>query len=131
MPIPSDFIALHISARTGALLVVQAEHAGASGLRAYVGGWDYTADFDALHLLDSMGNPLPRARMRGAYALVEGQITGGASGRSLSGWVRAGLGDPVVERISGYVGFGPGGDGPDQIPRRGSVGHFDQSRDRR
>ena len=103
---PGAFVALHVSARTGALLVVQAEHAGSSGLRTYVGGWDYTAAFAALHEVDASGNPVLRARMRGAYALVEGQIAGGADGRSLSGWVRAGLGDPVVEQISGYVGFG-------------------------
>ncbi|MDP9056699.1 MAG: carbohydrate porin [Pseudomonadota bacterium] len=103
---PSDFVAVHISARTGALLVVQAEHVGASGLRTYIGGWAYTADFDALHLVDAKGNPLRRARMRGAYGLVEGQIGGSSGGRSLSGWVRAGLGDPVVERISGYIGGG-------------------------
>ena len=103
---PSAFVALHISARTGLLLVVQAEHAGNAGLRTYVGAWDYTANFDALHQFDSAGNPLPRARMRGLYGLVEGQIAGGSDGRSLSGWVRAGLGDPVVERISGFIGGG-------------------------
>lgn len=103
---PSDFVALHISARTGALLVAQAEHASGSGMRTYIGGWIYTTDVDALHLIDAKGNPPFRARMRGAYGLIEGQITAGAGGRSLSGWVRAGLGDPVVERISGYVGGG-------------------------
>lgn len=104
-------MALHISARTGALLVAQVEHAGSSGLRTYLGGWAYTADFSALHLTDPIGRPVPRARMRGAYGLVESGITGGTGGPALSGWFRAGLGDPIVERISGYVGFGLVGSG--------------------
>ncbi len=103
---PNDFVALHISARTGALIVLQAEHVGASGLRALVGGWHYTADFDALHRRDPQGNPQQTARMRGFYGLIEGQIVGGATGRNVSGWVRLGLSDPVVEREAGYAGFG-------------------------
>ncbi len=99
--------ALRISAHEGALLVVQAEHASANGLRAELGGWTYTANFDALHQTDPSGNPIRTARMRGAYGLIEGQIVSAASGgHALSGWLRVGMGDPVVARISGYAGFG-------------------------
>lgn len=104
---PGDFVALHISARNGALIVLQAEHAGTSGVRTELGGWAYTANFDTLHLVDDQGNPLRVARMRGVYGLIEGTITSDAASKhSLAGWVRLGLGDPVVERISGYFGFG-------------------------
>ena len=99
--------ALRISAHEGALLVVQAEHASANGLRAELGGWTYTANFDALHQTDPSGNPIRTARMRGAYGLIEGQIVSAASGgHALSGWLRVGMGDPVVARSSGYAGFG-------------------------
>ena len=104
---PGDFVALHISARNGALIVLQAEHASDSGIRTELGGWTYTADFNTLDLVDDMGNPLRAARMRGLYGLIEGPITSSNSGGpSLSGWLRLGLGDPVVERISGYAGLG-------------------------
>ena len=104
--------ALRISPREGALFVGQAEYAGPRGLRTEVGAWAYTAKFDALHLTDPQGDPIRTARMRGAYALVEGQIISAASGgHSASGWVRAGLGDPVVQRVTGYVGLGLVGTG--------------------
>ena len=104
--------ALKISPREGALVVGQAEYAGPRGLRTEVGAWAYTAKFDALHLNDPLGDPFRTARMRGAYALVEGQIISAASGgHTVSGWVRAGIGDPVVQRITGYVGAGLVGTG--------------------
>ena len=99
--------ALRISAHEGALAIVQGEYTGPKGLRFELGGWAYTAGFGALHQTDALGNPLRTARMRGVYGLVEGQIVSASSGgKSLSGWVRAGLGDPVVERINGYLGTG-------------------------
>ena len=104
--------ALRISSCEGALVVGQAEYTGRRGLRAEFGTWAYTAKFDALLLKDPEGDPIRTARMRGSYALVEGQILGAASGvGAVSGWVRAGLGDPVVQRITGYVGFGLVGTG--------------------
>ena len=106
-PTHPGLFALRISAAQGAMLVAQAEKTSASGLRAVLGAWDYTARFDSLHETDPLGNTQRASRMRGAYGLVEGQILSGASGgHALSGWVRAGLGDPVVSRISGYVGGG-------------------------
>jgi porin len=102
---PGAFVAIDISARNGALLVVQAEHTGASGLRSEVGAWTYTASYDELHAVDGAGNPLRAARMRGVYGLVEGQIYKFGD-HPVAGWLRIGLGDPKVERVSGYVGLG-------------------------
>ena len=105
---PGAFIAIHLSADAGALAIIQAEHTLAHGARAEGGAWAYTSAFDALHRMDGLGNPRRLRRERGAFALLEGPIAtiGHKGGPAISGWVRAGLADPVVERLSAYVGTG-------------------------
>ena len=100
--------AIRLSAHDGALLITQAEKTLANGFRLVAGGWAYTALFGALHRFDANGNPIRLQRERGAYGMVEGTLThAGKSGeRGLSAWLRLGLGDPEVERISGYIGTG-------------------------
>nr|WP_277873361.1 carbohydrate porin [Sphingomonas paeninsulae] len=66
----------------------------------------YTAFFDGLHRFDVNGDPVREQRSRGAYATLEGQILQGAEERGLSGWMRAGLADPAVQSVSGYLGGG-------------------------
>ena len=100
--------AIRLSGRDGALLIGQVEKTLNNGFRLAGGAWAYTASFGALHRFEAAGNAVMLQRERGAFALAEGTLThaGDSGERGLSGWVRMGLGDPVVERISGYLGAG-------------------------
>jgi len=100
--------AVRLSGRDGVLAIGQAEQRFNSGLRLEGGAWLYSANFDALHRRDAQGEPLRYQRSRGAYALVEGPLLKSSSDdeRGLSGWIRAGLADPLVQDISAYIGGG-------------------------
>jgi porin len=102
---PGAFLAIRPPWEAGLLLIGQAERQLPGGVRAELGGWAYTSGLDALHEFDPMGNPLHLKRDRGLYGLVEGPIRVGER-TSLAGWVRAGIADPVVQRVSGYIGMG-------------------------
>ena len=113
-PYHPGVFAIRLSGRDGALLIEQVEKTLDSGVRMVGGGWAYTALFGALHRFDAAGNAIRLQRERGAFGLVEGTLThdGDNGERGLSAWVRLGLGDPVVERISGYIGAGVVYSGP-------------------
>ena len=98
--------AVRLSAHDGAFFILQADRRFGSGLRVEGGGWAYTAGFDAVNRVDAAGDPLRFRRGRGIYALIEGPIVKRGDDRGLSGWLRAGTADPVVERVAGYVGGG-------------------------
>lgn len=102
---PGAFFAFRPPWQAGLLLIGQAERQLSGGWRAELGGWDYTHRLEALHPLDATGNAIGPHHDRGAYALVEGPIRVGERS-SLAGWIRAGIADPVVQSISGYVGAG-------------------------
>jgi porin len=102
---PGAFLAIRSPFEAGLLLIGQVERQLPGGVRAELGGWHYTAGLDALHEFDEAGNPLHFARDRGLYGLIEGPIHVGDRS-SLAGWFRAGIGDPVVQRVSGYFGLG-------------------------
>jgi porin len=107
-PYHPGIFAIRLSDHDGAMFIVQVEKSLASGIRLVGGAWTYTSLFGALHSFDAAGNPVPIQRERGAFGLVEGTLThsGDDGERGLSAWLRAGLGNPVVERISGYIGAG-------------------------
>ena len=105
---PDDFAAIHLSARNGVLGIAQAEQRFDSGLRLEAGAWGYSAAFDAIYRTNTDGSPRRYARTHGVYALVEGPLIKSASGdeRGLSGWVRVGVDDCLVEQVCGYLGGG-------------------------
>ena len=107
-PYHPGVFAIRLSSHDGALFITQAEKTFDNGLRLVGGAWTYTSLFGALHVFDAQGNPVPIQRERGAFGLVEGTLTHAGEGgeRGLSAWLRAGLGNPVVQRISGYIGAG-------------------------
>ena len=98
--------AIRLSGRDGALAILQADQRFGSGLRLEGGAWAYTAVFDAVNRVDAAGDPLRYQRGRGVYALVESPLIKAGDDRGLSGWLRVGTADPVVERVAGYVGGG-------------------------
>ena len=98
--------AIELGPRSGALLVGQLQRVYDSGLRLEAGAWTYTAAFDALDRFDAGGAPARLHTSHGAYGLAEARLLGPADGRSLSGWVRAGIADDRVNRIAGYTGGG-------------------------
>jgi porin len=98
--------AIRLSGKDGALAILQADQRFGSGLRLEGGAWAYTAFFDAVNRVDAAGAPLRYQRGRGAYALVEGPLIRRGDDRGLSGWLRVGIADPVVEHVAGYLGGG-------------------------
>ena len=98
--------AVRLSAQDGALAIIQVDKRFGSGWRAECGGWTYSAKFDAINRVDAAGNTLRYQRARGVYGLVEGPILRATDDRGLSGWLRVGYADPVVEHVTGYIGGG-------------------------
>lgn len=116
--------AIRLSAADGVMAIVQADQRFGSGLRIEAGGWAYSAYFDAVNRVDTAGKPLRFQRARGAYALIEGQILKNPDDdeRGLSGWLRVGTADPVVEKVSGYLGGGLVYVGPLRSRKQDQVG---------
>lgn len=98
--------AVRFSGRDGALAIIQADKRFGAGWRVDGGGWAYTARFDAVNRVDAAGNAHRYQRARGVYGLVEGPILKADNDRGLSGWLRVGYADPVVEHVAGYIGGG-------------------------
>lgn len=98
--------AIRLSGKEGALAIIQIDKRFGSGWRVEGSGWAYTAKFDAINLVDAAGNAQRHQRARGVYGLVEGPILKAADDRGLSGWLRLGYADPVVEHVAGYIGGG-------------------------
>jgi len=77
-------------------------------LRAALGFWHYSPEFDDLLQVDAEGNP-KRSRARpGLYAFVEGELMretpNGAQG--LSGFLRGGIADPDVNAVEFFAAGG-------------------------
>jgi len=77
-------------------------------LRAALGCWYYSSEFDDLLQVDADGNP-KRSRARpGLYGFVEGELMretpGGA--QRLSGFLRGGIADPDVNAVEFFVAGG-------------------------
>ena len=100
--------AVHLSGRDGILAIGQVERRVDDRFRVEGGLWAYSARFDDLHRVDDQGNPVRERRSRGGYVLIEGKLAsiGDGDDRGLSGWVRMGIADPVVQTVSSYTGAG-------------------------
>lgn len=99
---PSAFVAIHLSPSAGALLVAQAERSFSAGMRIEFGGWLYSSPLDDI---DEASPRKLRHLSAGLYGLIEGPIFTSET-RSVSGWIRAGIGNPEVQRIGAYTGGG-------------------------
>ena len=104
---PGAFLSIRLSRGEGALLITQGEWAFAPGAQAVIGAWGYTARTDAV---DPADRP---AHQSGVYGFVQGPIP---QVHGLTGWIRAGVADPDVQAISGYLGAGLVATGP--LPAR-------------
>ncbi len=92
----------------GALFVAQAERRFGSDARFEVGGWAYTAAFDALDQTGVVGPPRQTGGDVGVYALAEGRLIreGKSEDSGLSGWIRMGAADGHINPVTNYVGAG-------------------------
>lgn len=77
-------------------------------LRAALGAWHYTTDFDDLVDTDAQGEPRTRRGSQGIYGLVEGALftEPGQQTQGLSGFLRLGLADEDVNQVGYYAGGG-------------------------
>lgn len=77
-------------------------------LRAAIGAWHYTTDFDDLLDTDAQGEPRRRQGTQGVYGLVEGALytEPGQLTQGLSGFLRLGLADEDVNQFGYYAGGG-------------------------
>ena len=100
----SDFVAVKLD---GMLLVGQVERRFGDTARIEVGAFTYTAHFPALDQFNVDGTPRAVSGNSGVYGLVEGRlIRNGDQGGGLSGWVRVGLSNGVINPVSNYLGAG-------------------------
>ena len=106
-PFHPKAFAVRLSVHDGLLAIAQVEQRFENGLRLEGGIWAYSAKFDALHRFAADGMPQRLAQSRGAYVTIESPILKEKDEeRGLSGWMRIGTADPVVQRVSGYLGGG-------------------------
>ena len=77
-------------------------------LRAALGAWHYTTDFDDLFATDAQGEPRRRQGTQGLYGLLEGALytEPGQLVQGLSGFLRLGVADQDVNQIAYYAGGG-------------------------
>jgi len=77
-------------------------------LRAALGAWHYTTDFDDLLATDAQGEPRRRQGTQGLYGLLEGALytEPGQLTQGLSGFLRLGVADEDVNQVAYYAGGG-------------------------
>jgi porin len=77
-------------------------------LRAALGAWHYTTDFERLLPPEYGVDPRSRSGTQGFYALVEGDLyrERGRSLQGLSGFLRVGVADDAVNATGSYAGAG-------------------------
>jgi porin len=77
-------------------------------LRAALGAWHYTTDFETVRPSEGGGDPGSRSGTQGLYALLEGELYAepGQTSQGLSGFLRVGVADDAVNPIGSYAGAG-------------------------
>jgi porin len=77
-------------------------------LRAALGAWHYTTDFESVLPREDGGDPRSQNGTQGLYALLEGDLYAepGQTRQGLSGFLRVGVADDAVNRIGTYAGAG-------------------------
>ena len=77
-------------------------------LRAAIGAWAYTTDFEELLPPTPGGTPGQQSGTQGVYALLEGDLyrEPGQTLEGLSGFLRVGVADETVNPIGSYAGAG-------------------------
>jgi porin len=99
---------IRLSGEEGALLIAEAEHRFGERAKLKLGGWAYTAEFDAIEDLAPDGSPARLDSNRGAYALVEGRLWSETADpeQGLDAWIRVGFANAEINPIDVYVGGG-------------------------
>ena len=88
----------------GVLLVGESEFRPSAAMRFAVGGWHYFDKFDRI-LPDPEGSTF---NQWGAYVMAEGTLTreAGDESQGLSGFLRTGFANDIVNQIGTYLGLG-------------------------
>lgn len=99
---------IRLSAEEGALVVAEVEKDFGERARLTLGGWAYTAAFDAIERTAPGGSPARLRSNRGAYAILEGQLTRevGDPDQGLSAWMRIGVANAELNPLGAYLGGG-------------------------
>jgi porin len=99
---PKAFAAVRISARDGALGVVEVDHKLGQDAQISAGAWAYDARFEGFDTRRHRGES-------GVFAFVEGPLP---RLQDWTAWIRLGAGDPDLQIVSGYLGAGVVRKGP-------------------
>ncbi len=99
----------------GTLLVAELGTTRGRFSKLALGGWAYTADFEAIGELDGSGAPVSDSGNRGIYAIAEARLHTAGSVQ-VSGWLRAGVAAQRFNAFDAYVGAGIAAAG--LVPRR-------------
>lgn len=102
---PKAFVSVDLGDGDGVLHALELENRFANGLRAGVGYWEYSAEFEKINEF-SNGNPVTDDGNQGLYGFIDGPIFQSQSGTSINGFVRYGVADEEFNQLSSYLGVG-------------------------
>jgi porin len=98
----SEFAAVDLSRRQGALLIGEVEAAPAGFNKIAAGVWTYTAAFERLDAA-ARGDGLRRKGNRGGYITIDRLLASWGDAR-IDGMLRGGVADPRFNAVSRYAG---------------------------
>lgn len=112
---PDRFSSVRLSKDEGALVIGELEYRTDTA-RLVIGGWRYTAAFEALEDVDPVtGEPRTRRDNEGAYVSYDRTLIAPATEDGpgkVSGWIRTGFANGRINTLSHYVGGGLVWSGP-------------------
>jgi porin len=100
-----DRTALRVGAGEGALLAFEAGRSAGPFRKLALGGWAYTADFEAIGETDAAGDAVSASGNRGFYAIAEASLVE-RDALNVGAWLRAGVADDRFNGFRHYLGGG-------------------------
>jgi len=102
---PDAFVSAGIESGDGFLHALELENTFDSGVRAAIGTWRYTEDFEKINQFVG-GQPVADSGNQGAYFFVDAPVIKSADGGWVNAFARYGVADESFNQLSSYLGFG-------------------------
>ena len=102
---PEAFVDAELRGGDGWLHALELENTFDSGVRAALGLWRYTSDFEKINEFNG-GQPATGSGNQGVYAFVDAPIYRSNNGVWMNAFGRYGIANEELNQLSNYLGFG-------------------------